>query len=324
MKTAEFVTPKHVDKICDQISDFMVDYCISMDKHSRVAVETMGGHGKITLTGEVTSAGTIDYEYVEQKIQEIIGHPNFTVEFNLVQQSPEIARGVDVGGAGDQGIMVGYATSETPTFIPMEYYLANNLCKKIYDKYPYDGKVQVTIGDDDKVFAVTSSFQNVSSKDLENEIRGVLGDGRYIVNPNPAGDWEIGGFDADSGVTGRKLVIDSYGPRVPVGGGAFSGKDPTKVDRSAAYMARKIAVDYVVSKGAREAKVYLAYGIGLTVPYQAEVIIDGKVEKIDGYDLSPSAIIEFLKLREQDYQEISKWGHFTNPSLNWNNPNYQG
>lgn len=324
MKTAEFVSPKHVDKVCDQISDLMVNYCISLDKYSRIAVETMGGHGKITLTGEVTCAKPIDYGFVKSKIEQIIGHNDFQVEFNLVQQSPEIARGVDIGGAGDQGIMVGYATKETPTFIPTEYYLANNLCKAIFQKYPYDGKTQVTIDDKNSIYAVTSSFQNVASLDLEAIIRDTLGSGNYIVNPNPAGDWDIGGFDADSGVTGRKLVIDAYGPRVPVGGGAFSGKDPTKVDRSAAYMARKIAIDYLLKKGASEVKVYLAYGIGLTQPYQADVIIDGVVEKIDGYDLSPVGIINFLKLREQNYQEISKWGHFANLELNWNNPRYNG
>ena len=132
LKTAGFVSPKHVAKVCDQISDLMVDYCISIDPYSRVAVETMGGHGKITLTGEVTCSKPIDYDFIKSEIQKVIGHDIFEIEFNLVQQSPEIARGVDIGGAGDQGIMVGYATSETPTFVPLEYYLANNLCKVIF------------------------------------------------------------------------------------------------------------------------------------------------------------------------------------------------
>lgn len=311
MKTAEFVSPKHIDKICDFVSDLFVERLLSQDPPSRIAVNTMIGHGSITITGEVTTKGNLDL--IVEEVKQIIGLENISI--NIVQQSPEIARGVDVGGAGDQGIMVGYATQETQSKMPLEYDLARNLCKHIFDKHPFDGKTQISINESGEIVAVTTSFQNVSKEELNilarDYLKDNLSDGAKI-DCNPAGDWSIGGADADTGLTGRKTVVDSYGPRVPVGGGAFSGKDPTKVDRSAAYMARKVAVDYLNKKGAKEVTVYLAYGIGLTVPYQTSVIIDGIEEKIEGYDLSPKGIIEFLKLKDQKYSEISKWGHFGN------------
>lgn len=311
MKTAEFVSPKHVDKICDFVSDLFVEKLLEQDEMSRVAIETMIGHGVVTITGEVTSHG--DIENIVELVKEKTNVEKVVV--NVAHQSPEIARGVDIGGAGDQGIMVGYATSETKNFMPLEYDLARKLCREIYSKYPNDGKTQVSVNEQGKIVAVTTSFQNIKSDELKSTVKQFFGtklveDVR--IDCNPAGDWNIGGLDADTGVTGRKLVIDAYGPRVPVGGGAFSGKDPTKVDRSGAYMARKIAVDYLNKLGAGEVIVYLAYGIGLTEPYQATVKIDGKEEDITGYDLSPKAIIEFLDLKHQKYSEICQWGHFGN------------
>ena len=198
----------------------------------------MGGHGLITLNGEITSHAKINTELI---VRRIMGK-NYRVAVNIAHQSPEIARGVDVGGAGDQGIMKGYACHDTANFMPKEYELARNLCKQIFKRYPYDGKTQVTI-QNGKVIEVVASFQNTKNTVLEKLVRSVIKSKVYYINP--AGEWRVGGFDADAGITGRKLVVDAYGPEIPIGGGSFSGKDCTKVDRSGAYMARKIAVDYL-------------------------------------------------------------------------------
>ena len=205
--------------------------------------------------------------------------------------------------------MIGYACNETKNYMPLEYELARNLCYKIYKKYPYDGKTQVTLGDN-KVLRVVASFQNTKAKELENLVKSIIKSEEYIINP--AGDWKIGGFEADSGLTGRKLIVDSYGPRVPVGGGSFSGKDPTKVDRSGAYMARRIAVDYLKKYKAKEVLVKLAYAIGQEEPLMKSVVINGKEREIEGYDLKPNSIIESLYLRNPIYTNTSQWGHFGN------------
>lgn len=314
IKTAESVSPMHPDKLCDRISDAILDACIEDDPMSRVAVETMGGHGIITVTGEVTTGA---YVNIRDIVQEIVGN-KYGVQVNIVQQSPEISGGVNSGGAGDQGIMVGYATSETDEYIPLEVLLSRRLCQQIYEKYPYDGKTQVTLRDG-KVESVVASFQNVSRADLKIEVekflRGVDCQDVYNVYCNPAGDWNIGGFEADTGLTGRKLAVDNYGPGIPVGGGAFSGKDPTKVDRSGAYMARAIAVDYLKRTGAREVYCYLAYAIGKKEPVQASVVIDGREDGVVGYDLSPQGIISYLDLRKPIYKQTAMWGHFGNGFL---------
>lgn len=178
---------------------------------------------------------------------------------------------------------------------------------KFFQQYPYDGKTQVTV-EGKKVISVVASFQNVPKNKLEKLVRSIIKADKYYINP--AGDWKIGGFDADSGLTGRKLVIDAYGPNVPVGGGSFSGKDATKVDRSGAYMARKIAVDYLKKYKAREVFVKLAYAIGEEKPLMKEVIVDGQEDKIKGYDLTPRGIIEFLDLRKPIFEKTARWGHF--------------
>ena len=311
-KTAECVTPKHPDKLCDQISDAILDACLAQDPYSRVAIETMGGHGIITITGELTTKAYINAREIAQRV----AGEQYGVQTNIVAQSPEIANGVDTGGAGDQGIMIGYACNENEAMIPQELYLARNLCQFIYEKYPYDGKTQVTLNGD-KITTLVASFQNVKQLDLLFIINDWLNaqgiDYEVTIHANPAGDWNQGGFEADTGVTGRKLAVDNYGTRMPIGGGAFSGKDATKVDRSGAYMARYIAVDLLKKYDAYEVKTALAYAIGIAQPVMITANIDGKeIDVTDLYDCTPNGIIQLLELRKPQYEQTAKWGHFGN------------
>ncbi len=316
LKTAESVSPKHPDKICDQISDAILDAHLAQDPLARCAIDVAGGHGKLFITGEVTSrAKNIN---VAKIVKRLAG--NIEVIENLESQSSEIAQGVDTGGAGDQGIMVGYATSETEELIPLEVKLARALNMHIYQHHPYDGKTQVTLRDS-QIIAVVASFQHVKKSELQDLINDWLLEQSVSTKPaihaNPAGDWDQGGFDADAGLTGRKLAVDNYGPRIPIGGGAFSGKDPSKVDRSAAYMARYIAVDKLKEFKAREVYVYLAYAIGYNQPLEASLIVDGKQKELGGYNLSPEGIIQFLDLRRPMYETTARYGHFGHSSLPW-------
>jgi S-adenosylmethionine synthetase len=317
IKTAESVSPKHPDKLCDQVSDAILDACLEQDRYARVAIETMGGHGKIFITGEVTTNAIVDYYEIANRITGICD-----ITTNIVKQSPFISQGVDTGGAGDQGIMVGYACKDTESMLPIEVDLSRSLCKYLYAKFPYDGKTQVTI-DGKTIIDLVASFQNTSNIELQKAVNGWLNDEKIsfsgLAHINPSGPWEKGGFDADTGLTGRKIVVDAYGPFIPVGGGAFSGKDPTKVDRSAAYMARRVAVDYLTEKGASEVYCYLSYAIGYNYPTMAVVYIDGKREDIKGYDLTPKGIIEYLGLRKPIYEMTAKWGHFGN-KFQWDIP----
>lgn len=317
-RTAESVSPKHPDKLCDQISDAVLDAYLAQDPNARVAVEVCGGHGKIFITGEVTStAENIDILKIAQRI----AGENMEITSNLVKQSPEIAQGVDTGGAGDQGIMIGYATNETPELLPLEVVLSRRLNQFIYEKFPYDGKTQVTLMDKDGqtyVVSIVASFQNAPKAKLEELVQTFIKENNLKPVPgqeielhlNPAGDWHQGGFEADTGLTGRKLIVDNYGPRIPIGGGAFSGKDPSKVDRSAAYMARRIAVDYLKKHNAKEVYVRLAYAIGHADPLEQTVIIDGKPKIITGYNLTPQGIIETLNLKRPIYEPSARYGHF--------------
>src|SRR3989338_7583981 len=222
IKTAEFVTPEHPDKRCDFIADSILDAYLAGDKRSRVAIEVMGGHRLVTINGEVTSAAKPDIMAV---VKGIVGEEYKVIE-NIVLQSPEIARGVDTGGAGDQGIMKGYATSETESLMPLEHELARDLCQKIYAVHPYDGKTQVTV-EDGKATVVVASFQNTKNAELLPLVQSIISANEYLLNP--AGEWTQGGFDADTGLSGRKLIVDNYGPEVAIGGGSFSGKDYTNV-----------------------------------------------------------------------------------------------
>lgn len=324
LKTAESVSPNHPDKLCDQISDAILDAYLAKDPNARVAVEAVGGHGKVFIVGEVTSKAQVD---VAPIVKRIAG--DVELEARLVRQSLEIARGVNAGGAGDQGIMVGYACNDTPEMLPLEVVLARSLNQYLFKHWPYDGKTQVTL-QDGEIHSIVASFQHAKHAELEDAVKQWARTQKYInpcfvkyrnSNPvlhiNPTGDWQVGGFDADTGLTGRKLVVDNYGPRVPIGGGAFSGKDPSKVDRSAAYMARKIAVDYLKQFQAREVFVHLAYAIGYDQPLQATVLVDGMQKRVEGYDLSPRGIINHLQLKRPVYEQTARYGHFGHSNFAW-------
>jgi len=317
LKTAEAVTPQHPDKLCDQISDAILDACLEQDPDSRVAVETMGGHNIITITGEITTTAKVD---IARTARKIVGD-KYGIQINVVRQSREIAQGVDRGGAGDQGIMVGYACNENNFFIPQELYLAKSLCRFIYKHHRQDGKTQITIAENGLVETLVASFCRVGQVELRGLVFSWMKSvGIKKINNiylNPAGDWTSGGFSADTGVSGRKLACDNYGPQIPIGGGSFSGKDATKVDRSGAYMARKIAVDLLKDYQAKEVLVKLAYSIGLAEPVMAQAIITQNNNeiidlKVIGYDLSPRGIINFLKLNEPQYLKVAQWGSFGN------------
>ncbi|MEO8637643.1 MAG: methionine adenosyltransferase [Candidatus Taylorbacteria bacterium] len=320
LRTAESVTPSHPDKICDQISDAVLDACLKDDPRTRAAIEVLGGHGIITVTGELTTSTWVNIRKVAKEIYRDCGYEEeIGVTVNVVEQSPEIKKGVDNEGAGDQGIMVGYATNETHEMLPLEVMLARRLTKAMGR---HDGKSQVTTENGKVVKIVTSlcssgdmsdvKLDEVIKKEFVKFLPSDIKNIKDIWLKNPNGSWTIGGFHADTGLTGRKLAVDNYGPHIPLGGGAFSGKDATKVDRSAAYMARKIAVDYLKKKGANEVYVHIAYAIGVAEPLMAVVTLDGVQEKIKGYDLRPRAIIKFLDLTKPQFRETAKHGHFGN------------
>ena len=312
-RTAESVSPGHPDKLCDQISDAVLDAHLAEDSDARVAIDVAGGHGKVFVTGEVTSrASNVDIAAI---VYRIAGDVEVIVQ--LAKQSAEIAQGVDTGGAGDQGIMIGYACDETPELLPLEVVLSRRLNQFIYAKFPFDGKTQVTLKNN-QIDSIVASFQNASQKELEKLVKNWLSQKNLInfsslikIFANPAGDWSKGGFDSDAGLTGRKLAVDNYGPRIAVGGGCFSGKDPSKVDRSAAYMARHIAVDYLRKRQASEVFVRLAYAIGMAEPLEKSVIIEGRYEIVaDDYDLTPHGIIKTLDLKRPIYEPTARYGHF--------------
>lgn len=319
-RTAESVSPKHPDKICDQISDAILDAHLRQDPTARVAVDVAGGHGVVFVTGEVSSlASDIDVPAIVTRLA-----GDVKVIVHISAQSPEIASGVDGGGAGDQGIMVGYACSDTPELLPLETILVRSLNQFLFAIWPHDGKTQVTLSSG-AIVSVVASFQHASSADLRRAVwdwmvatpLAVYDKTIVTLHINPAGDWSIGGFQADAGLTGRKLIVDNYGPRIPIGGGAFSGKDASKVDRSAAYMARRIAIDYLRVRNAREVYVYLAYAIGYDQPLQATVTINGSEEIIIGYDLSPRGIIQHLDLKRPQFEATARYGHFGHSQFAW-------
>lgn len=334
IKTAECVTPRHPDKMADQISDAILDFCLAQDPEARVAVEVMGGHGKVYVVGEITFNGILNTPDIQGIILRITGLDEIETKINIVQQSREIANGVDTGGAGDQGIMVGYACTDNVAMIPQEAHLAKELCKFLYAKKEVDGKTQITM-DGDKVTTIVASFQSVPKAELEAWIgEWIYSNPTFLVDDfkdvkihaNPAGDWNIGGFDADTGLTGRKIIVDAYGPNIAVGGGAFSGKDSSKVDRSGAYMARKIAIDTMKQFHARECLVKIAYAIGVAQPVMAVAFItnpNGMIsehklmkDQVANY-LTPKGIREFLELNKPQYEETARWGHFGNGKFKW-------
>lgn len=332
IRTAEAVSVSHPDKVCDQISDAVLDACLEQDPRTRAAIEVLGGHGIITVCGELTTSAKVNVREIAKRVYTECGYgEDVGIAVNVVEQSPEIARGVDADGAGDQGIMVGYATAETPELLPLEVVLARKLVRAMGAA---DGKAQVTV-EDGGVTSVLTSICNADYskgsavvKVAEKEIKPLLAPGLKLKDvwlQNPNGSWTVGGFAADTGLTGRKLAVDNYGPHIPVGGGCFSGKDATKVDRSGAYMARKVAVDYLKKRGAKEVFVHIAYAIGVAEPLMATVtLVDSptslrgasrdayRQEPIRGYDLRPRAIIDFLDLRKPQFRETAKYGHFGN------------
>ena len=313
IKTAESVSPKHPDKLCDQASDAILDALIEQDPKSRCAIEVMGGHGKAIVMGEVTTKADIDYKGIVQRVTGLK-----SVEVVVEKQSPFIAQGVDAGGAGDQGIMVGYACSENKGLVPQEHYLARSLCRYIYNQHPYDGKTQISINEDK--FDIVASFQSITSPALKSLVedwanQSLPQNKKARVFINPSGDWTQGGFDADTGLTGRKIVVDAYGARVPVGGGAFSGKDLSKVDRAGAYFARKKAVELLKKHNANEVLIQVAYAIGVKLPVELKI----RINKENAYHEIPHWLYEEFsadKIRNEikvsSFEETAKWGHFGN------------
>lgn len=317
--TAESVSRAHPDKVCDQIADAILDACLAEDAGSRVAIEAMGGHGHLFITGELTTRAAMDEQRMAGIARSVYRDCGYTDELSVTgavsQQSPEIGRGVDADGAGDQGVMIGYATAETASLMPAEMELARSLVRQMQDR---DGKAQVTLRDGVLDTCITSLCRDRDIPEaaiklaVHEQLTPYLPAGSAVADHwvrDPSGEWTISGFTADAGLTGRKIAVDSYGPRVPVGGGAFAGKDPTKVDRSGACMARKIAVDYV-QRGAREVLVTLAYGIAMPEPVEATAVVDGTEEQVRGHDLRPRAIIERLSLDQPGYYQAAQYGHF--------------
>ncbi len=336
--TVESVTSGHPDKICDQISDAILDACLAQDPKSRVAMETFGAHGLLVIGGELTTNAKIDAVKIAKKVYKDIGHKDeLKVITNIIQQSPDIAMGVDTGGAGDQGIMYGYATNETPEYLPKAVALVHKLTKGLEDlrkskKLPWllpDGKAQITMenGKIKTVLVSTQHKKGVTLATIRKEItqkliKKVIGDIKGVeILVNPTGNFEVGGFVADTGLTGRKLMVDTYGGLIPHGGGAFSGKDPTKVDRSGAYMCRYVAKNLVARGLAKSAVVSVAYAIGKVEPLMVEAkdengkSLTAYVKK--NFDFRPLAIIETLGLRAPIYQQTAAYGHFGKAGLPW-------
>jgi S-adenosylmethionine synthetase len=370
--TSESVTEGHPDKLCDFISDSVLDKCLEQDSNSRVACETVAGKGTVIVTGEITTKAEINVEEIVRNAIKEVGYDNSKTDIdyrtcniivNLSKQSPDIALGVDKSledkegadveseGAGDQGLMFGYATDETDTFMPMPIYLAHKLSKKLTDvrkngEIPYlrpDGKTQVTVEYNEnnepiRVDTVVVSTQHTEDTDLETLKKDIkekvilevipqeLIDEKTKYYINPTGRFVIGGPLGDSGLTGRKIIVDTYGGFARHGGGAFSGKDATKVDRSASYMARFIAKNVVANGYSKRCEIQLAYAIGVAKPVSILVntfgtgkISDEEIEeKIQNkFNLTPRGIIETLDLRKPIFRKTTNYGHFGKENLPW-------
>jgi len=336
--TVESVTSGHPDKMCDQISDAILDECLAQDPKSRVAIESFGGHNLLLIGGEITTSANVDFKKIAENVYRKIGYQDdLKIIINVTSQSPDIAQGVDTGGAGDQGIMYGYATDETKEFLPKGVVLAHKLTKGLEilrknNQIPWlqpDGKSQVTM-QDGKIRSILISCQhneNVSPEEIretiiEKLIKPIVGDINNIeILVNPTGKFVRGGFSADTGLTGRKIMVDTYGGLIPHGGGCFSGKDPSKVDRSAAYMARFVAKNIVANNLAQECLVSVSYAIGRVEPLMVEVI-DEKGEDLsdiikDKFDFRPRAIIKRLDLLRPIYSRTASYGHFGKTDLPW-------
>ena len=362
--TSESVTEGHPDKVCDQVSDAILTKCLAGDKNSRVACECFAGKDFLLISGEITTNAKIDYEKVARDTIRRIGYTNSNSPFNadnvnvilkINTQSPDIALGVDVGGAGDQGIMFGYACNETPELMPAPIQYAHEMAKELAyirnanEKYSKilgpDGKTQVSmVYRDGKPVAVdtilisTQHVEGYTSEQLkellfhdviEQTFKSKafdLENTKILVNPT--GKFVIGGPEGDTGLTGRKIIVDTYGGMGRHGGGCFSGKDPTKVDRSAAYMARHIAKSIVHNGYADRCEVQLAYAIGVDEPVSiyVDTFNTGKCDNAElvnlirnNFDLTPSGIIKYLNLLDVNYERLATYGHMgrTDLGVSW-------
>ncbi len=359
--TSESVTEGHPDKMADQIADSILDECLRQDKYSRVACEVLLKTGMVVLAGEITTKARLDYQKLVRNAVSDIGYNNALYGFDsntcavlvaLQQQSPDIAMGVDTGGAGDQGLMFGYAVNETPSLMPLPITLAHRLCEQLtkirkrgeVDFLRPDGKSQVTVdyvrGRPARISAVVISTQHSAdvsvkhmrsiliNKVIKKVVPARLMDSRTKIFVNPTGRFVIGGPQGDAGVTGRKIIVDTYGGLGRHGGGAFSGKDPSKVDRSACYAARYIAKNVVASKLAEECEVQVAYAIGVADPvsvmvqtFGTGIVSDDKIARAvrKVFDLTPRGIMDMLKLRRPIYRKTAAYGHFGRqlPEFTW-------
>jgi S-adenosylmethionine synthetase len=359
--TSESVTEGHPDKIADQISDAVLDAILAQDAKSRVACETLVTTGLVVLAGEITTNAIVDFQDVARATIKEIGYTRAKYGFDaetcavlssLHKQSPDISMGVDTGGAGDQGLMFGYACTETDELMPLPIMLAHKLCKglscarrdRVLDYLRPDGKSQVTVEYDGRkpvrVDAIVVSSQHredvtnetmrgdIVEKIINRVVPAELMDSNTKIYVNPTGRFVIGGPHGDAGVTGRKIIVDTYGGAAPHGGGAFSGKDPTKVDRSACYMARYIAKNLVAAGLADKLQVQLAYAIGVADPVSVMVdsygtgrIADSKMTELvrSHFKLTPKGIIDDLDLRRPIYRKTAAFGHFgrTEDTFTW-------